>query len=147
MLIYGVKARVTVEQLCTFSCGNRYYADGMGEVAVINQLEVSASQVLLGSCLCEFPKVVFVSILAALDRSIDEATYVAAPLVLEGSEEVFARVITIGNFISVLILALSVVYLLVISFHQYCKAFGYPAAVSGCDYSIVCVFNQTSSVL
>ena len=147
MLIYGVRARVTVEQLCTFSCGNRYYADGVGEVTVINQLEVSASQVLLGSCLCEFPKVVFVSILAAMDRSIDEATYVDAPQVLGGSDEVFSRVVTIGNFISVLNLALGVVYLLVLSFHRYCKAFGYPATVSGCYYTMPCVLNQRFSVL
>jgi len=78
----------------------------VGVVTVVNQLEVSASQVLLGRCLCEFPKVVFVSILALLNRSIDEASYVAVLLILGGSDEVFARVVTIGNFISVLNLAL-----------------------------------------
>jgi len=147
MLIFGVWARVTVEQFCTFSRGNRYFADGVGVVTVVNQLEVSASQVLLGRCLCEFPKVVFVSILALLNRSIDEASYVAVLLILGGSDEVFARVVTIGNFISVLNLALGVVYLLVLSFHRYCKAFGYPATVSGCDYIIPRVLNQRSSVL
>jgi len=79
---------------------------------------------LLGSCSGQFPEVVSVSILAAPNRSVHEATYMAVPLVIGGSDEVFTGVVTIGNFIAVLILALGVVYLLVLSCHRYCKTFG-----------------------